>query len=163
VSPAPPPGTLTSEAMTPQPHTAPDEARLSVINDQEEIRRAESLLVEALERHAYSKAAIFAIRLSFNEAISNAFRHGHATLPPSLPVAFFYSVAPDHIRIEIEDQGPGFNPDDVPDPTLDENIERGSGRGLLLIRSYMASAEYNAKGNRLAMVYKRPGAAQASG
>ncbi|MBX3409739.1 MAG: ATP-binding protein [Phycisphaeraceae bacterium] len=148
--------------MTPQPHTAPDQARLSVVNDPEQIRRAEGLLVEAIERHAYSKAAIFAIRLSFNEAISNAFRHGHATLPADLPVFFTYAVAADQVRIEIEDQGPGFDPSTVPDPTLEENIERGSGRGLLLIRSYMASAEYNAKGNRLAMVYQRPGTSQAA-
>jgi serine/threonine-protein kinase RsbW len=44
----------------------------------------------------------------------------------------------------------------IPDPTLDENLERGSGRGLLLIRAYMASAEYNASGNALRMVYRRP-------
>jgi serine/threonine-protein kinase RsbW len=56
----------------------------------------------------------------------------------------------------VEDQGPGFNPDAVPDPTLEENLERGSGRGLLLIKAYMASASYNAKGNRLEMVYRRP-------
>jgi serine/threonine-protein kinase RsbW len=44
----------------------------------------------------------------------------------------------------------------VPDPTLEENIERGSGRGLLLIKAYMSSATYNAKGNKLTMVYQRP-------
>jgi serine/threonine-protein kinase RsbW len=44
----------------------------------------------------------------------------------------------------------------VPDPTLEENLERGSGRGLLLIRAYMSRVEYNDKGNRLSMTYTRP-------
>jgi serine/threonine-protein kinase RsbW len=60
--------------------------------------------------------------------------------------------------LAVEDQGPGFDPGSVPDPTLEENLERGSGRGLLLIRAYMASVRYNASGNRLEMIYERPSA-----
>ncbi|MBS0197054.1 MAG: ATP-binding protein [Planctomycetes bacterium] len=137
------------------PH-APDEATLSVLNEPESIRNAEAKVVEAIERHNYPKASLFAIRLSLHEAVSNAFRHGHSKLPPNVPVHVSYKVGNERIVLAVEDQGPGFNPDSVPDPTLEENLERGSGRGLLLIRSYMASAHYNRKGNRLEMVYKRP-------
>lgn len=142
--------------MSEQPTPVPDEATLSVTNEPESIRSAEAQVVEAIERHHYSKASLFAIRLSLHEAVSNAFRHGHSTLPPLTPVRLTYLVRPDKVVLAVEDQGPGFDPKDVPDPTLDENLERGSGRGLLLIRSYMASAEYNRKGNRLEMVYTRP-------
>ena len=52
--------------------------------------------------------------------------------------------------------GPGFDPDAIPDPTLDENLEIPSGRGLLLMRAYMRSVEFNAVGNVVQMVYRRP-------
>lgn len=148
-----------SAAHQHSPAPTPDEATLSVFNNPDSIRDAETVLVQAIERFNYPKASIFAIRLSLHEAVSNAFRHGHSKLPPQTPVSVTYSVGSDSIVLAIEDQGPGFDPHSVPDPTLDENLERGSGRGLLLIRSYMASARYNQKGNRLEMVYKRPSGA----
>jgi serine/threonine-protein kinase RsbW len=65
-------------------------------------------------------------------------------------------VKAQQIECSVEDQGAGFTPEEVPDPTLEENIERGSGRGLLLIRAYMTSVEYNKKGNKVTMVYDKP-------
>ena len=55
-----------------------------------------------------------------------------------------------------EDKGPGFKPEAVPDPTLDENLTIPTGRGLLLMRAYMAKVEYVGRGNRVEMVYQRP-------
>lgn len=65
------------------------------------------------------------------------------------------------IVIGIEDKGPGFTVEDVPDPTLDENLTIPSGRGLMLIRSYMTEVRHNPSGNRVEMVYRRPDAANA--
>ena len=126
-----------------------------VANDPAEIDRAQAQVVAVIESHHYPKAAVFAMRLSLHEAMSNAFRHGHASLPPTVPVSIWYQISDERVVLAVEDQGPGFDPRSVPDPTLEENLERGSGRGLLLIRAYMASAEYNAKGNRLQMVFDR--------
>ena len=56
----------------------------------------------------------------------------------------------------VEDQGPGFDPGSLPDPTTRENIEKPSGRGLLLIRAYMSSVVFNEVGNRVTMVYLHP-------
>lgn len=132
---------------------------LSVSNDPAAIERAEERLLNTLDAFHYPKASLFAVRLCLHEAISNSFQHGHRSLPASTPVRLAFDATPGQVEISIEDQGPGFNPADVPDPTLDENLERGSGRGLLLIRAYMATAEYNDRGNSLRMVYKRPGGA----
>ena len=49
---------------------------------------------------------------------------------------------------------PVFDPGQVKDPTLDENLEIPTGRGLLLMRAYMSSVEYLGKGNRVRMVFK---------
>lgn len=129
-------------------------ATLLIRNRREEIDRAEETILAALDNNGYSESSRFAVRLALEEALSNAFHHGHKGLPESTPVHLEYSVDPGEVHLAIEDQGPGFRPDAVPDPTLDENLELPSGRGLLLIRAYMASVEYSPRGNRLSMVYR---------
>ena len=52
----------------------------------------------------------------------------------------------------VRDQGPGFDPDQLPDPTDPENLEKASGRGLLLMRTFMDSVEFNHTGNQVTMV-----------
>jgi serine/threonine-protein kinase RsbW len=118
--------------------------------------RASTQAPDAAERHGYSKASLFAVRLAVHEALMNGFKHGHKGLDANLPVTFSYKVKAQQIECSVEDQGAGFTPEEVPDPTLEENIERGSGRGLLLIRAYMTSVEYNKKGNKVTMVYDKP-------
>ncbi|TVQ31409.1 MAG: ATP-binding protein [Phycisphaeraceae bacterium] len=137
------------------PTNAPEEMHFELVNDRSAIDRAETDLVRALEERDYPKASHFAVRLAFEEAVMNALRHGHRDIPET-PVEVHCRVDRDRVRIVIEDQGPGFDPDDVPDPTLDENIEGASGRGLLLIRAYMASVEFEDSGRRCVMVYERP-------
>jgi len=56
----------------------------------------------------------------------------------------------------IRDEGPGFDPAALPDPTAPDNLERVSGRGLLLIRSFMDEVSHNAPGNQITMVKRRP-------
>ncbi len=56
------------------------------------------------------------------------------------------------VRIEIEDEGEGFDVADIPDPTADENLERPCGRGLMLMRAFMTSITYNERGNRVVLV-----------
>jgi serine/threonine-protein kinase RsbW len=67
-----------------------------------------------------------------------------------------YSVNDERVRVAVEDHGPGFSPDTVPDPTLDENLEAPSGRGLVLMRAYMTRIWHNETGNRVEMELRRP-------
>lgn len=139
-----------------QPDPISDSDLLTITNTREQIERVERAVLTAVERHAYPKASVFAIRLALEEAVVNAFKHGHKDLPDHTPVHVEYEVGPDEVRLSIEDQGPGFDPGDVPDPTLDENLEVPSGRGLMLIRAYMSEVSHDRNGNRLRMVYRRP-------
>ncbi|MCC6320992.1 MAG: ATP-binding protein [Phycisphaerales bacterium] len=134
----------------------PDHARISIANKRDEIERAEQRLIAALDKHQYPDAAKFAVRLALEEALVNAFRHGHKGLSPDVPVELEFRVTDKQTDLAIEDKGPGFDPGDVPDPTLDENLTVPTGRGLLLMRAYMARVEYVGKGNRVEMVYKKP-------
>lgn len=131
------------------------QATLSLRFERDAIERAERALLDAVERFHYPEASKFALRLAFEEAVMNAFRHGHRGLPPETPIRLSWSVAPDQARIEVEDQGPGFDCAAVPDPTLDENLERPTGRGLMLMRAYMTDVRFNPSGNTVTMTFDR--------
>ena len=93
---------------------------------------------------AYSEHDIFAIKLALEEALVNAIKHGNQ-MDPDKRVLVGYQVTPQRFEIRITDEGQGFNPEDVPDPTAEENIERPCGRGLLLMRGFMTEVDYQAR------------------
>ena len=111
----------------------------------------------ALEREGYSRKDRHAVRLALEEAIVNGLKHGHRH-DPTKAVRVWWVVAPAGVRAVVEDQGPGFNPEQVPDPLAPEHFERPCGRGLLLMRSFMTSVRYNRRGNQVAL-YKQRSAA----
>ncbi|MFM7052047.1 MAG: ATP-binding protein [Planctomycetota bacterium] len=109
----------------------------------------------ALEERGYDEGARFAIRLALEEAVVNAFRHGNR-LDPAKVVFFRADIDRARAVFEVEDQGPGFDPATIPDPTHDENLEIPSGRGVMLIKAYMTEVEYLPPGNRLRMTWRKP-------
>jgi CheY-like chemotaxis protein len=62
------------------------------------------------------------------------------------------SITPHEGRFIVRDEGPGFDPSELPDPTDPENLEKVSGRGLLLMRTFMDDVSFNATGNQVTMV-----------
>ncbi|MBY0587233.1 ATP-binding protein [bacterium] len=109
-------------------------------------QRVQELILERLREHAFSDKVLFAIRLSLEEALINAIKHGNR-LDPQKMVQIRYRIDHQSFHIEIEDEGPGFDPKSIPDPTLPENLERPSGRGLLLMRAYMTNCDWLDRGN----------------
>ena len=93
--------------------------------------------------------------LALEEALVNGFRHGNKGQPDK-HVTVQCAVDDAGIDLEVIDQGEGFDPTSVPDPTADENIEIPSGRGIMLMRAYMTTVEYLPPGNRLRIVYRKP-------
>ena len=131
-------------------------ADVAIPSDLAEARRLQSQIEEALQATAYTETDIFAIRLALEEALVNAIKHGNQ-MDPGKRVFVAFRVTPEKFHVQITDEGPGFNPEDVPDPTAPENLERPCGRGLLLIRGFMTSVEYHGKGNVVIMSKVREG------
>jgi serine/threonine-protein kinase RsbW len=109
-------------------------------------RRVTDELLEQLGHHGWSPSDIFAIHLAAEEAIVNAIVHGNR-LDPRRTVHVECVVSADTARIEVTDEGEGFDPGAVPDCTQDDRLDCPSGRGVMLMRSFMTRIEYNAKGN----------------
>ena len=90
------------------------------------------------------------MRVALEEAVANALKHGNGS-DPAKTVGVDYHVTSRRAVVQIEDEGLGFDPETIADPTAPENLELASGRGLLLIRYYMTSVRFNERGNRITL------------
>ncbi len=105
-------------------------------------------VMEKLDGTSWGSKDLFAINLALEEALVNAVTHGNHG-DKAKNVAFRCRLNNDCVYFRIEDEGNGFNPDAVPDPTDPENIMIASGRGVWLIRNFASRVSWNDKGNVL--------------
>ena len=141
---------MSSEQMNPNAwHKAYDLA-----SKRAEIEVAVSEVLEACTAKGFEDAATFAIRLSLEEALTNAMMHGNGG-DESKRILFSCTITETRIEMGIQDEGPGFDPDTVPDPTADENLTIASGRGLALIKAFMTNVEIPRPGNQLQLVFEK--------
>ena len=124
---------------------------LSISSELSSTRQVEQRLIAELRRYDYPDECLFAVRLALEEALANAIKHGNR-LDPAKKVTVKFSVEPEKVQLIVIDQGSGFNPNSVPDPTTDEHLEDPSGRGITLMRAYMDEVSYNSRGNEVRMV-----------
>lgn len=82
------------------------------------------------------------LSLAISEALSNAMVHGNK-LDPNKDVTVSIRISSDELMLGIKDQGEGFDPKSVPDPTIPENILKDSGRGIHIMRSFIDKVFYN--------------------
>ncbi len=111
-------------------------------------------MLEALEALDWIDPDIFGIRLAFEEAVVNAIKHGNGHDEQKW-VRVVCKLSNDRIRIEITDEGPGFELDGVPDPTDEQRLEVPNGRGIMLMRAFMCRVQYNDAGNHVVMEKQR--------
>lgn len=125
-------------------------------SDLAEARRVQSEIELALQLVEFHERDIFAIRLALEEALVNAIKHGNQ-MDRAKRVRVSYHVCSERFEVLIADEGPGFDPCEVPDPTAPENLERPCGRGLLLMRHYMTEVDYHDCGRAVRMAKLRNG------
>jgi serine/threonine-protein kinase RsbW len=123
---------------------------LTIASDPSEVQRIQDHIEGQLKQHQFEDRDIFSIRLALEEALVNAIKHGNQ-LDRSKKVHIRCAIKTDRFEVGVSDEGPGFNPEEVPDPLCEENLERPCGRGLFLIRHYMTDVTYHPPGNRLTM------------
>jgi len=87
------------------------------------------------------------------EAVNNAVTHGNRSDPNKI-VDVEIAFEDNGINITVTDEGEGFNPKSIPDPTMPENIEELSGRGVFLMTKLADSIKFNEKGNSVTMSFK---------
>ena len=116
--------------------------------------------VELVTRHclAGQDAAVrirFRLQVVLSEALSNAIVRGNREDREKW-VDVRAELGPDAIRLEVTDEGPGFDPSAVPEPIRPEQLDEANGRGLFLIRKLVDAVEFNERGNSICMILRRP-------
>ncbi len=128
----------------------------TIASDLEAAERIQNRIIGLLEALEFSARDLFGMRLALEEAIVNAIKHGNR-MDPSKSVRVSCEADASHAVVIIEDEGTGFAPTDVPDPTAEENLEKPGGRGIMLMKAFMTRVEYNKKGNRVLLEKVRDG------
>lgn len=108
----------------------------------EAVEEAAAVVSEFLSRAGVGDDALFGIEMAVREAVTNAVSHGN-NLDETKFVEVGLKSFPDYFEIKVHDQGTGFNPSDIPDPTKEENILRTSGRGIFFMRNFMDEVEWS--------------------
>ena len=125
---------------------------LELPNDLGAIERSVDYLLERCREAGFDETRLrLNFRVGVAEALANAMMYGNARDPQKQVVLEAWCDR-DRVRIRITDQGPGFDPESLPDPTLPQNLQRSRGRGVFLIRELMDEVEFNEQGNSVDMV-----------
>ena len=131
-----------------------DEFEVHIPSSTTEGQKVQERIISRLEEIGFPARGIFGVRLALEEALVNAIKHGNG-LDPNKEVQVVCQISSEKVRIVIEDEGDGFRPQDVPDPTEDENLEKPCGRGIMLMRAFLSVVEYNERGNRVVLEKNR--------
>jgi serine/threonine-protein kinase RsbW len=127
---------------------------LELPNDLGAIERSIEYLLERCRDAGFSEDRLrLNLRVGVAEALANAMLYGNGR-DPSKRVKLEAWCHPDVIRVRVTDEGSGFDPESLPDPTLPQNRARARGRGVFLIRQLMDRVEYNERGNSIEMMLK---------
>ena len=127
---------------------------LELPSDVQSIEHAVEYVVrrcQACEEHAHRLRLNF--RVGLTEALSNAMLYGNAH-DPSKRVRVEVTLTSGAIRARIIDEGLGFDPCSIPDPTCPENLMKTGGRGLFLMRQLLDEVVYNDRGNEVTLVLR---------
>ncbi|HEX2189764.1 MAG TPA: ATP-binding protein [Longimicrobiaceae bacterium] len=93
-------------------------------------------------------------RVGMCEALANAVIYGNRR-DPGKCVRVEVELSSERLAVAVRDQGEGFDPGEVPDPTHPDNLERPGGRGIFLLHNLMDEVEYNDRGNEVRFVLHR--------
>jgi serine/threonine-protein kinase RsbW len=137
-----------------RPAVTRDEGRRQSLRRLDEVAGVVEAVAAEMAAAGYPKKDAFAARLALEEALVNAVKHGNQG-DPSKQVQVRYDLSEERLLVDVEDEGCGFDPAEVPDPLAPENLERSCGRGLHLIRSYMTWVRHNERGNRVTLCRHR--------
>jgi len=119
----------------------------------EAVYEAAALVAEIVSRSGIGEDVAFGIDMAVREAVTNAVLHGNK-LDESLRLEISIRNSSTSLEISVHDEGQGFNPADIPDPTKEENLLKSSGRGIFFMRNFMDEVSWssNPQGTTVQMI-----------
>ena len=127
--------------------------KIKIESSSENLRVVENAIDETITILGISQDSYGKILVSTMEAVNNAILHGNRSDPKKI-VEIVISYKTNELKIKVADEGPGFRPENIPDPTIPENIEALNGRGVYLMSHLADKIKYNKKGNSVTITFK---------
>jgi len=128
------------------------EKKIKIASDYENLRIVEKAIDEITDSVKISHSCYGKILVAVLEAVNNAIAHGNKFSPNKF-VCVSLKYAHDKLTVAVKDAGTGFSPCNLPDPTLPENIEKITGRGVFLMTKLADEIKFNKKGNSATLVF----------
>ena len=122
-------------------HTGSERIRLQLASSMESVAQVEAEAEKLLHTIGIEEDAAFPLLMGIREAAVNAVLHGNS-YDPAKSIVVTMEHDPETLVITVTDQGEGFSLDTLPDPREEENLLRGSGRGIFLIRSFFDEVHF---------------------
>jgi serine/threonine-protein kinase RsbW len=127
--------------------------QLTIESDIANLTKVENAIDSLTNEIGISKDSYGKIMVAVMEAVNNAIIHGNkADLKKRVEIEFRSERG--NLNVSVTDEGKGFKPGEVPDPTRPENIEEISGRGIFLMSKLADEIEFNRKGNNVILKFK---------
>jgi len=127
--------------------------RLKIGSNVNNLRLVENAIDEVINEIGITQENYGKILVSTLEAVNNAIMHGNKYDKDKI-VDVEISYKNEKLKIKIKDEGQGFVPDEVPDPTTPENLEAVNGRGIFLMSKLSDEIKYSKRGNSVTMFFK---------
>lgn len=127
---------------------------LTLFSSPNQIERVEPYLLEIQSRGDIDEALFGKIQLAVNEAVTNAIIHGNEE-NESKKVSVNAQINNNEIEITVKDEGSGFNPSVLPNPTNEKQLLKQSGRGVFLIKQYADAVSFEKRGTQVRMKFNR--------
>jgi serine/threonine-protein kinase RsbW len=138
--------------------TTPDTrtVKLDVASRLEMLEVVQTVLAQVSTLVGFDEDAAHYLSVAVRESVVNAMKHGNK-LDEARRVRISFAMRPKELEVVIHDDGPGFDPDTVPDPLAPENLLKACGRGIFFMRQFMDDVSYSfpAKGGTVVTMRKR--------
>jgi serine/threonine-protein kinase RsbW len=127
--------------------------QLIIESDIANLTKVENAIDSLTNEIGISKDSYGKIMVAVMESVNNAIIHGNkADLKKKVEIEF--RIEKGNLTVSVTDEGKGFKPGEVPDPTRPENIEEISGRGIFLMSKLADEIKFNRKGNNVILKFK---------
>ena len=127
--------------------------RIKIESSINNLRIVENVIDEVMNEIGITQEYYGKILVSTLEAVNNAIMHGNRYEKDKI-VDVEISYKNEKLRIKISDEGKGFVPAEVPDPTIPQNLEELNGRGIFLMSKLADEIKYSKRGNAVTMFFK---------
>jgi serine/threonine-protein kinase RsbW len=118
--------------------------RLVLPSHIEAVGDAAAAVTDFVKKCGVTEEAAFGVEMAVREAVTNAMVHGNQE-DEAKSVEVTFNCRENELEVEVADQGSGFDPASVPNPTDPANLMKTSGRGIFLMRTFMDEIEWRAR------------------